>query len=98
MGRGLWFAAGAGTAVYATIKARRLAYRLSAGGVADQVAALRLGVRALGDDIATGTREREAELVEELGLGRPRAAGHEDPGPPVRLVTAIPHEARKDLA
>ncbi len=96
MGRGLWFVAGAGTALYGTLKARRLAYRLSASGLADQVAAIRLGAEELVSDIRSGTRQREAELIEELGLTpedaqRPVVDDH-----PVEIVTLNAHAVRKD--
>lgn len=96
MGRGLWFVAGAGTAIYGTLKARRLAYRLSTSGLADQVAALRLGAAEMISDISAGTRQREAELIEELGLTpddarRPVAADHT-----AEIVTLDAHAVRRD--
>ncbi len=71
MGRAFWLAAGAGAGLYGAVKARRLAYRVSPAGVADQAAALRLGARELLDDVRAGAREKEAELTAQLGL-RPR--------------------------
>ena len=68
MGRAFWLAAGAGAGLYGAVKARRLAYRVSPAGVADQVAALRLGARELLDDVRAGARDKEAELT--AGLGR----------------------------
>jgi len=96
MGRVLWFVAGAGTALYGTLKARRLAYRLSASGLADQVAALRLGAEELVSDIRSGTRQREAELIKELGLTpedaqRPVVDDHT-----AEIVTLNAHAVRKD--
>ncbi len=70
MSRAVWFAVGTGAGVYATLKARRLVYRLSPEGLADQVAALRLGVRTLAADVREGMTEREDELLEQLGLAR----------------------------
>ena len=95
MGRALWFAAGAGTALYGTIKARRLVYRVSAGGLADQVAALRLGAGELLDDIRRATLEREAEIVAELGLGA--VPDHLDERESsTRVVALTPTAERKD--
>lgn len=67
-GRTLWFLVGAGAGVYTSVKARRLAYRLTPAGLADQAAALGLGVRAFGDEVRAGMAEREAQIAEELGL------------------------------
>ena len=87
MGRVLWFAAGAGVGVYASIKARRLAYRASPAGLADQAAALRLGAQALVDDVLTAARAREDEL-----RGHPPATAP----PPAHVVELTPHTAWKD--
>ncbi len=96
MGRGLWFAVGLGAGLYGSLKARRLAYRVSPAGLADQAAALRLGARALVDDVAAATREREDELLGELGLPRrsvPRPPQVVDrrsaPARPVRAVRPV---------
>jgi len=83
MGRAFWFAAGAGAALYGSVKARRLAYRVSLPGLSDQAAALRVGANALLDDIRVGARERETELVDKLVLSDRR------PAPPRRLA-ALP--------
>ncbi|MDQ3415952.1 MAG: DUF6167 family protein [Actinomycetota bacterium] len=96
MGRGLWFVAGAGTAIYGTLKARRLAYRLSASGLADQVAAIRLGAEELVADIRSGTRQREAKLVDELGLTPDDAQGPVAADHPAEIVTLNAHAVRKD--
>lgn len=74
MGRAFWFAVGAGAGLYGSIKARRLAYRVSPAGLADQAAALRLGARTLAEDIRAGARERETELLDELGIPERRPA------------------------
>ena len=73
MGRALWFAAGASAGLYGAVKARRLAYRVSPAGVADQAAALRLGAQEFLDDVRAGAREKEAELTDNLEQ-RPRVA------------------------
>lgn len=67
-GRTLWFLVGAGAGVYTSLKARRLAYRLTPAGLADQAAAVGLGMRAFGDEVRDGMAEREAQIAEELGL------------------------------
>ena len=67
--RVLWFAIGAGAGLYASIRARRMAYRLTPPGVADQLAALGVGVRAFTEEVRVGMAEREAEIAEQLGLG-----------------------------
>ena len=72
MGRAFWLAAGAGVGLYGAVKARRLAYRVSPAGVADQAAALRLGAQEILDDVRAGAREKEAELTDKLE--RPRVA------------------------
>ena len=70
-----WFAVGTGAGVYATLKATRLVYRLSPGGaVADQVAALGLGLRTLAADVRDGMTEREDELLDQLGAGAAAAS------------------------
>ncbi len=76
MSRALWFAAGAGAGLYGALKARRLAYRASPSGLADQAGALRQGALALVDDVRTAARRREAELAEDLGL-----SPHNPPAP-----------------
>jgi len=93
MSRALWFVAGAGAGLYGALKARRVAYRVSPAGLADQVAALRLGAQTLADDIRTGTRDREAELAVELGLSpRPRR-----PAEAGTVVTLPGHAVREDV-
>lgn len=82
MGRAFWFAAGVGTAVYGSVKARRLAYRVSAAGLADQVAALRLGGQALLDDIRASAHEREQQLVDGRTDARPASPARFVPPPP----------------
>ena len=81
-GRTLWFLVGAGAGVYTSLKARRLAYRLTPAGLADQAAALGLGMRAFGDEVRDGMAEREAQIAAELGL--PLDSGTQHP----RGVTA----------
>jgi len=82
----LWFAAGAGAGLYTTIKARRLAYRLTPVGLADQAAALGLGARAFTEEVRTGMAEREAQIAADLGL--PILDSGRAPGPALDLTAA----------
>lgn len=83
MSRALWFAAGAGAGLWTTLKARRLAYRLTPAGVTDQVATWALGARIFAEEVRLGMTEREAQIArelalpigDELGPGRGRARG-----------------------
>jgi Family of unknown function (DUF6167) len=68
MGRTFWFVAGASAGLYTSIKARRLAYRLTPEGITDQLASLGLGARAFADEVRTGMAERESEIAHELSL------------------------------
>ncbi|MBW9216823.1 hypothetical protein KV102_18445 [Mumia sp. zg.B53] len=67
-GRVLWFVAGTTAGVYGSVKARRLAYRLTPAGVTDQIAAWQLGAQAFADELRTGMAHREAEIAAQLGL------------------------------
>lgn len=74
MGRPLWFVAGAGVGVYAAARARHLADSLTADGLRDRAAGLRLGARLFAEEVQQGRTEAEAELRERFGLvpqGRP---------------------------
>lgn len=68
MRRGVWFVAGAGAGVYATVRARRAAEALTREGLADRWHALALGARLLRDEVAQGRAEAETELRERFGL------------------------------
>ena len=68
MSRGLWFVAGAGTAVYAMVRGRRAVEALTVDGLKDRVGALGLGARMLREEVAQGRVEKEAELRERFGL------------------------------
>ena len=68
-GRALWFAMGAGAALYTSLRARRMAYRFTPPGVVDQLAAVGAGVRAFSEEVRASAAEREAEIAEQLGLG-----------------------------
>ena len=78
MRRGLWFAAGAGTAVYAMVRGRRAAEAFTVDGLKDRVGALELGARMFRDEVAQGRADKESELRERLGLvphGTPELTG-----------------------
>ena len=78
MRRGLWFAAGAGTAVYTMARARRVKEAFTRDGLSDRWHALALGARLLRDEVAQGRAEAESELRERFGLvphGMPELAG-----------------------
>jgi hypothetical protein len=68
MARTFWFAAGAGAAVYAMNRARRLREALTADGLRDRASGLALGARMFRDEVAQGRAEKETELRERLGL------------------------------
>lgn len=61
-----WFVAGAAAGLYASVKARRAAYRLSAPGLVDQAAALGVGVREFLAEFDEGARVRRRDLAERL--------------------------------
>ncbi|WP_243059889.1 DUF6167 family protein [Nocardioides sp. SR21] len=78
MRRGLWFAAGAGTAVYAMVRGRRAAEVLTIDGLKDRLGALEVGARMFRDEVAQGQATKESELREKLGLvphGTPELTG-----------------------
>ena len=64
--RALWFAVGSAAGAYATVKARRAAYRLSVPGLVDQAAALGLGWRAFSSEVRDGMQARERDLLGDL--------------------------------
>jgi len=78
MKRGLWFVAGAGTAVYVMVRGRRAAEVFTVDGFKDRVGALEVGARMFRDEVAQGKADKESELRERLGLvphGTPELAG-----------------------
>jgi len=78
MRRGLWFVAGAGTAVYAMVRGRRAAEAFTVDGLHDRVGALSVGMRMFRDEVAQGRADKESELRERLGLvphGTPELTG-----------------------
>jgi hypothetical protein len=78
MRRGLWFVAGAGTAVYVMVRGRRAAEAFTVDGLKDRIGALEVGARMFRDEVAQGKADKESELREKLGLvphGRPELEG-----------------------
>ena len=68
MSRVFWFAVGAGTGVYAIVKTRRAAERLTPAGIGDQIGALTFGARLFRDEVVVGMSERESQLREHLAV------------------------------
>jgi hypothetical protein len=60
------FVGGVAAGVWASIKARRLAYRLSAPGLVDQIAAWRQGLREFRAELDTGMAARRAQQLQRL--------------------------------
>jgi len=87
MGRTFWFMVGTGTGLYTSIRARRLAYRLTPAGVADQVAVLGVGLRAFTDEVRVGMVEREAQIADQLGIA---VDGAERAAPPALAESVAP--------
>ena len=90
--------AGAGTGMYAMVRARRIAEAFTPEGLADRLGALALGARLLTEDVRAASEARESALRHELGLqvegaGAPRAL-------PATLETAVGPAPRRtpDLA
>jgi hypothetical protein len=91
MRRGLWFVAGAGTAVYVMVRGRRAAEALTVDGLKDRVGALEVGARMFRDEVAQGRADKESELRERLGLvphGTPELTGgrHKAVDPPQKTT------------
>ncbi len=64
--RVVWFVAGSAAGLYASVKARRAAYRLSTPGLVDQAAALGHGWRAFSSELRDGMETRERDIAREL--------------------------------
>ncbi len=58
----VWFVAGTAAGVYASVKARRAAYRVSMPGLVDQAAALGSGVRAFNAEVREGMHAKEHQI------------------------------------
>ncbi len=74
----IWFVAGSAAGVYASVKARRAAYRVSMPGLIDQAAALGTGVRAFADEVRDGMATAEHRFARELAADdpHPEPLGH----------------------
>lgn len=75
-GRVAFFVAGTAAGVYASIKARRAAYRVSMPGLIDQAGALGEGWRAFSAEVRDAMDVEERRAAERLQ--RRLAAAHED--------------------
>ena len=74
MSRVVWFAAGAGAGLYATVRARRVAEAVTPDGLRDRARAWALGASLLRDEVVVASAEKETELRRRLGpapTGRP---------------------------
>ena len=68
MNRGLWFVAGAGTAIYAIVRGRRAAEVFTVDGLQDRLNGVAVGVRLFRDEVAEGRAEKETELREKFAI------------------------------
>ena len=64
----LWFAAGTAAGLYASIKAKRAAYRLTPSGLVDQASALGVGWREFSAEMQHGMDARERNIAHDLSL------------------------------
>ncbi|HRD61782.1 MAG TPA: DUF6167 family protein [Nocardioides sp.] len=64
----LWFAAGAGAAIYVIVRGRRAAEALTIDGLQDRLNGLAVGARMFRDEVAQGKAEAEIELRERFSL------------------------------
>ena len=65
---GVWFVAGAGTAIYAVIRGRRAAEALTVDGLQDRLNGVAVGLRMFRDEVAQGHAEKETELRERFAV------------------------------
>ena len=77
-GRTAWFVAGTAAGVYATAKARRLAYRMSMPGLIDQAAAAGLGWREFAGELRVGMSRYEREVAARLETAVPMIPSESD--------------------
>jgi len=70
--RGLWFAAGAASGVYAMVKVRRVVEVFTPDGIGARVAAARAGARQFTATVNEAAHEREIDLLAELRAGAAR--------------------------
>ena len=64
--RVVWFVAGSAAGLYAAVKARRAANRLTTPGLVDQAAALGLGWPAVSSELRDGMEARQRDIAREL--------------------------------
>ncbi len=64
--RVVWFVAGTAAGVYASVKARRAAYRVSMPGLVDQASALGEGWRAFASEVRDGMADRERQVARQV--------------------------------
>ncbi len=64
----MWFAAGSAATLYASVKAKRAAYRLSPAGLVDQASAFGVGWRAFNSEMHHGMTARERQIAHDLAL------------------------------
>jgi hypothetical protein len=91
MKSGLWFVAGAGTAIYAIVRGRRAAEALTIDGMQDRLNGLAVGVRMFRDEVAQGKAEAETTLRERFAAV-PNVLG--GPHGPKELTTRQEEEGR----
>ncbi|MCW2747342.1 MAG: hypothetical protein JWP10_484 [Nocardioidaceae bacterium] len=78
--RAAWFVAGAAAGLYASVRARRVAYRLTPPGLLDQAGALGVGIRAFGEEMRSGMSARESEILHQFGpQAAPPRLSHDQP-------------------
>lgn len=63
-----WFAAGSAAGIYASVKVKRAAYRVTPSGLVDQASALGIGWRAFSAEMRDGMQAREHHIARELSL------------------------------
>lgn len=89
----VWFAAGSVATLYASVKAKRAAYRLTPSGLVDQASALGVGWRAFSAEMHRGMTAREQQIAQDLGLSSRRDDLEYDPlaHTPLELRTKEQH-------
>lgn len=94
--RSVWFVAGSAAGIWASVKVRRAAERLSMPGLVDQAAALGEGWREFSAEVRDGMRAREREIVRDLHrrAGEHAAIAATDPprtAPPPAALSFLDH-------
>lgn len=84
----VWFAAGTAAGLYASVKARRAAYRLSMPGLIDQTEAVVAGARQFGQEMREGMAAKEHQF-------RLAALAGPEPGPQLDTITSRPLPLRR---